>query len=44
MATIRTIVVDDEKPARMRLLELLQREPDVEVVGTARDGARGGWS
>jgi two-component system, LytTR family, response regulator len=38
MGTIRTIVVDDEKPARMRLLELLDREPDVEVVGTAADG------
>lgn len=38
MGTIRTIVVDDEKPARMRLLELLRREPDVEVAGTASDG------
>jgi two-component system LytT family response regulator len=38
MGVIRTIVVDDEKPARMRLLELLQREPDVEVVGTATGG------
>src|SRR6266849_5278133 len=36
--TIRTIVVDDEKPARMRLIELLQREPDVELAGTASDG------
>jgi two-component system LytT family response regulator len=38
MAPIRTLVVDDEKPARMRLLELLQREPDIEIVGTATDG------
>jgi two-component system, LytTR family, response regulator len=38
MGTIRTIVVDDEKPARIRLLELLDREPDVDVVGTAADG------
>jgi two-component system, LytTR family, response regulator len=38
MPRIRTVVVDDEKPARMRLLELLQREADVEVVGTASDG------
>jgi len=38
MANIRTMVVDDEKPARVRLLELLQREPDVEVVATASDG------
>ena len=32
------MVVDDEKPARVRLTELLQREPDVEMVGTASDG------
>jgi len=38
MDRIRTIVVDDEKPARMRLIELLQREADVEVAGTASDG------
>mgnify|MGYP001038898980 FL=1 len=38
MSTIRTVVVDDEKPARLRLLELLQREADVEVVGVASDG------
>jgi two-component system LytT family response regulator len=38
MVKIRTVVVDDEKPARVRLLELLQRESDVEVVGTASDG------
>ena len=38
MDRIRTIVVDDEKPARMRLVELLQREPDVELAGTASDG------
>ena len=33
MASIRTIVVDDEKPARMRLLELLRLRFDVQVVG-----------
>jgi len=38
MGKIRTIVVDDEKPARVRLLELLDRETDVDVVGTAADG------
>ncbi len=38
MTGIRTMVVDDEKPARVRLLELLQHEPDVDVVGTAADG------
>lgn len=35
---IRTAVVDDEQPARDRLLDLLQREEDVEVIGTAGDG------
>src|SRR5258708_34497691 len=38
MTRIRAVVVDDEKPARVRLTELLQREPDIEVVGTASDG------
>ena len=38
MNSIRTVVVDDEKPARVRLTELLQREQDVELVGTASDG------
>ena len=38
MPSIRAIVVDDEKPARVRLTELLQREADVELVGTASDG------
>lgn len=38
MTRIRTAVVDDEKPARVRLLELLQRQPDIDVVATAADG------
>jgi DNA-binding LytR/AlgR family response regulator len=38
MDVIRTLVVDDESPARSRLLELLQREPHIKVVGVARDG------
>src|SRR5262245_59851918 len=38
MDVIRTLVVDDESPARSRLLELLQREPHIKVVGAARDG------
>jgi two-component system LytT family response regulator len=38
MSRIRTVVVDDEKPARVRLTELLQREADIDVVGTASDG------
>jgi len=38
MERIRALIVDDEKPARRRLAELLRREPDVEVAGEARDG------
>lgn len=38
METIRTLVVDDEKPARRRLLDLLEQQQDVEVVGVGRDG------
>ena len=35
----RILVVDDEPLGRRRLLDLLADEPDVEVVGTAADGA-----
>ncbi len=35
---LRVLVVDDERLARQRLLTLLNREPDVEVVGTASSG------
>src|SRR5687768_10740227 len=38
MERIRTLIVDDEKPARRRLAELLGREPEIEVTGEARDG------
>jgi two-component system, LytTR family, response regulator len=38
MERIRALIVDDEKPARRRLAELLRREPDIEVTGEARDG------
>lgn len=38
MDRIRAVIVDDEKPARTRLLELLERRSDVEVVGVGRDG------
>ena len=38
MNKIRTLAVDDELPARRRLLDLLEKEPDVEVTGAARDG------
>lgn len=37
--TIRVLVVDDEPLGRDRVLDLLEEEPDVEVVGTAADGA-----
>lgn len=39
MNKIRTLVVDDEPPARRRLLELLEKEPDIEVRGTFGDGS-----
>lgn len=35
---IRTLVIDDEQPARERLRQLLTAHPDVEVVGEAEDG------
>jgi two-component system LytT family response regulator len=35
---IRTLVVDDEQPARERLRQLLSAHPDVEIVGEADDG------
>ncbi|HYL36731.1 MAG TPA: LytTR family DNA-binding domain-containing protein [Bryobacteraceae bacterium] len=38
MNKIRTVVVDDEVPARDRLLELLEKQPDVELAGVARNG------
>jgi two-component system, LytTR family, response regulator len=36
--TIRTLVIDDEKPGRARLLDLLAREHDIEIAGVGRDG------
>ena len=38
-ATLRVVVADDERPARLFLLALLRGAPDVEVVGEAGDGA-----
>jgi two-component system LytT family response regulator len=35
---IRTLIVDDEPLARERVRSLLEREPDVEIVGEAEDG------
>ena len=37
--SIRTLVVDDEEPARDRLRGLLTQIDDVEIVGEARDGS-----
>ena len=37
---LRVLVVDDEPLGRRRLLDLLEGEPDVQVVGTADDGAQ----
>ena len=36
---LRVLIVDDERLARVRLEDLLRREPDVEIVGTAHNGA-----
>jgi two-component system, LytTR family, response regulator len=41
MNKIRVVVVDDEKPARTRIVELLEKQPDVEIAGAARDGREG---
>jgi two-component system LytT family response regulator len=35
---IRTLLIDDEQPARERLRQLLTAHPDVEIVGEAEDG------
>jgi two-component system LytT family response regulator len=35
MNTLQALVVDDEKPARTRLIELLQREPGMETADAA---------
>jgi two-component system LytT family response regulator len=39
MNKIRAFVVDDEPPARRRLTELLEREPDIEIAGEFAGGA-----
>ena len=38
MDVIRTVVVDDEKPALTRIVELLEKQPDIEIAGVARHG------
>ena len=37
---IRTLVIDDEQPARERLKQLLSAHPDIDVVGEADDGVQ----
>jgi two-component system LytT family response regulator len=37
--SIRTLLVDDERPARRKMLRFLESAPDFEVVGEASDGA-----
>jgi two-component system LytT family response regulator len=39
MNKIRAFVIDDEPPARRRLLELLERELDIEIAGAFEGGA-----
>lgn len=38
-APLRVLIVDDERLARVRLEDLLRREPGVEIIGQARNGA-----
>lgn len=40
MEKIRTLIVDDERPARRALRQLLEQETDIEIVGEAADGER----
>ncbi|MBV8859553.1 MAG: response regulator transcription factor [Acidobacteria bacterium] len=35
---VRALVVDDERPARQRLLDLLERQPDVSAAGECASG------
>jgi len=37
---VRVLVVDDEPLARMRVEDLLRHEPNVDIVGTAENGAQ----
>ena len=39
VAPLRVLIVDDERLARVRLEDLLGREPGVEIMGQARNGA-----
>ena len=37
---IRTLIIDDEQPARERLKQLLSAHPDIDIVGEADDGVQ----
>jgi two-component system LytT family response regulator len=39
MRKIRVLIVDDERPARQRIGELLEKEADIEIVGECNCGA-----
>jgi two-component system LytT family response regulator len=39
MERISALIVDDEKPARQRLLDLLEQQPEVALVGECASGA-----
>jgi two-component system LytT family response regulator len=41
MRKIRVVIIDDENPARTRILELLEKQSDIEIAGAARDGREG---
>jgi two-component system chemotaxis response regulator CheB len=41
MAKIRVLVVEDSFTVRKRLVEVLNAQPDLEVIGEAEDGKRG---
>ena len=38
MNKMRVVVVDDEVPARERLIESLEKQPDIELAGVGRNG------
>jgi two-component system, LytTR family, response regulator len=38
MATIRVLIVDDERPARQKIRRYLGSEPDIEIIGEASGG------
>ena len=41
MNRIKTLIIDDERPARRALRGLLEKDADIEIIGEAADGERG---